>query len=246
MHVFNIAKRAIAVCLTAGAVFAAADSHAADPPDASPVLAELFTSQGCSSCPPAERFFAELADEPGVVAIEWHVDYWDDLIHGGSRWKDPFSSPDFTARQGRYNIMLRGTSGVYTPQAVIQGAHETTGSRRAEVRAAVDAAPRGSARIAFEDAGEDFAIKLSGEGGGRVFLVSLLEHRETQVTGGENKGRHLTSRNIVRSVHDLGAWTGGAASFDPPALEPGEGCAVFIQSGSPARPGPVLAARYCP
>jgi len=94
-----------------------------------PVLVELFTSQGCSSCPPAEALLKELTQTPGVVAIEWHVDYWDTLVHRGSSWKDPFSNAAYTARQRAYNRALRGTSGVYTPQAVIGGQYETVVSR---------------------------------------------------------------------------------------------------------------------
>ncbi|MFN0023541.1 MAG: DUF1223 domain-containing protein, partial [Parvularculaceae bacterium] len=90
-----------------------------------PVVVELFTSQGCSSCPPAEALMRELAKRPGLVALEWHVDYWDDLHAGSSgKWKDPFSSADHTARQRAYNRALRGTGGAYTPQMVIDGAAE--------------------------------------------------------------------------------------------------------------------------
>ena len=78
------------------------------------VVAELFTSQSCSSCPPAEALFSELAEEENLLTMEWHVDYWDTLIHGGSKWKDRYSSAEFTDRQRSYNAEIRRTRGVYT------------------------------------------------------------------------------------------------------------------------------------
>ena len=97
------------------------------------IVAELFTSQGCSSCPPAEKLFSKLADQDNVLTLEWHVDYWDDLVHGGSRWKDVYSSDAFTNRQRAYNQTLRGVRNVYTPQAIVNGRLEGVGSRPHEV-----------------------------------------------------------------------------------------------------------------
>ena len=103
----------------------------ADPSAPDIRVAELFTSQSCSSCPPAESLFAELAERSDLIVLEWHVDYWDSLVHGrAGSWKDPYSNPDWTLRQRRYNRALRGQSGAYTPQAVIDGRFETIGSRR--------------------------------------------------------------------------------------------------------------------
>ena len=210
----------------------------ADPPPAPPQLVELFTSQSCSSCPPAERLFAALADDPGLVTIEWHVDYWDSLVHAGSKWKDPYSRPKNTARQRDYNQALRGTRGVYTPQAVFAGSAEFIGSHADELAAARKAAPATETRL---DVTNDTA-KLSGTGAGTLTFVRLLKAHETHVKGGENKGRQLSGRNIALEQIRLGEWTGGSARFDIPALEPGETCALFVQS---PRMGPVLAASYC-
>jgi len=94
-----------------------------------PVVVELFTSQSCSSCPPAEALLGKLAATPDLIALEWHVDYWNRLDVGAAgRWKDPYSSTDHTERQRAYNQAILGTGGVYTPQAVINGARETSGS----------------------------------------------------------------------------------------------------------------------
>jgi len=97
------------------------------------IVAELFTSQSCSSCPPAEALFSKLADQENLLTMEWHVDYWDDLIHHGSRWKDRYSDKAYTSRQRAYNRTIRGTGGVYTPQAIVNGHYEGVGNRRSEV-----------------------------------------------------------------------------------------------------------------
>jgi len=99
-----------------------------------PVVAELFTSQSCSSCPPTEKLFAELDERDDLIVLEWHVDYWDKLVHGhAGAWKDPYSSTDYIARQRQYNRAFHGTGGAYTPQAVINGSAETVGNRRSDV-----------------------------------------------------------------------------------------------------------------
>src|SRR5882757_9487139 len=101
-----------------------------------PIVVELFTSEGCSSCPPADALLAGLASRPEVLALSFHVDYWDRL-----GWKDPFSSPEATQRQHRYAELL-GTSTVYTPQIIVDGKWQAVGSDRSEVERALDAARR--------------------------------------------------------------------------------------------------------
>jgi hypothetical protein len=221
--------------------FAASDAvPKADTPG--PLLAELFTSQGCSSCPPAERFFASLAGDPDYVTIEWHVDYWDDLVHGGARWKDPFSSPEFTERQRAYNAALRGTRAVYTPQAVLSGSREFVGSRPAELAFArpIAAAPMAQLEVSGRE------LTASGDGEGEVWFVRLLAEQKTDVTAGENKGHVLAGKNIAIGMQSLGPWAGGEATYAIPRLKAGEACALFIQSeAADGGPGPVLAATYC-
>ena len=99
-----------------------------------PAVVELFTSQSCYSCPPAEAFLGDLARRDGVIALEFHVDYWDDLVYGrAGKWKDVFSSPEYTRRQQGYNLNIRGRGQVYTPQMIIDGRAEAVGTRRGDV-----------------------------------------------------------------------------------------------------------------
>src|ERR1700740_3591459 len=112
----KICPLVVAVCLALGVASAGAGER--------PILVELFTSEGCSSCPPADALLAELAGRPDVLALSFHVDYWDRL-----GWKDPFSSPAATLRQQRYAELL-GLAAVYTPQIVIDGKWQTVGSDR--------------------------------------------------------------------------------------------------------------------
>lgn len=211
----------------------------AEPPKSeAPLLAELFTSQGCSSCPAAELYFAQLADDPGLVTIEWHVDYWDSLVHGGSRWKDPFSSPAFTERQHAYNRALRGGPQVYTPQAVLMGETEFVGSRGADMARARKAATRPQAVLIVKAKN----VTVSGTGEGEIVFVRLLDRHETKISGGENNGRKLKSRHVALERKTLGTFSGRAVTIDIPALKAGETCAVFVQEPNLGR---VLGASYC-
>ena len=109
-----------ALALTLSAIAAVSTATAGDRNGA--VVVELFTSQGCYSCPPAEKFLGDLSEQKSVIALEFHVDYWDDLVHGGDgKWKDPLSKPAYTQRQRIYNQRIRGTGNVYTPLMVIDG-----------------------------------------------------------------------------------------------------------------------------
>lgn len=210
------------------------------------VAIELFTSQACSSCPPAEAYFRDLSKRPDVIALEWHVDYWDDLHAGASgKWKDPFSSPDHTLRQRAYNAALRGRPGAYTPQMVIDGRLETVGSKRSDI-ARLIASRQGTddpAAIAFAPASDGLAVTATAPQGATVRLVRFAKAVVTRVTGGENAGTTLAEAHVVRRQEVLGVVGAGplAATLRAPAS--GEGCAVLIEDGEG---GPVLAAQYCP
>jgi len=208
-----------------------------------PVVVELFTSQGCSSCPPAESFLRELAADDGVIALEWHVDYWDQLNHGRSgKWKDPYSNPAYTARQRAYNVALRGRGAVYTPQSVINGSLETVGSRRMEVRKMMKTAHPISiirtradeGRIIFETPNTD---KLDAH------FVIFEKKTKTSIKGGENHGREALSAHVVVSTERL-AFADQTKTFYQ-VEKPGAafGCAILLQE---ANGGPVRAAAYCP
>jgi hypothetical protein len=205
--------------------------------DTRPVVVELFTSQSCSSCPPADALLGELARRRDVVALGFHISYWD-----GPGWKDPFSSKSSTDRQRAYSRLF-GLGQIYTPQMVVDGTREMVGSDRKEVLAAVhDARPETVAPVTFAADGHTVAIG-AGDGRGNVLLVRFAQKRSTRVAGGENARRTLQDANGVEMLASLGSWNGSALSFaiEPPA--DGEGIAVLVQAsdgrmlGAAALPG---------
>jgi hypothetical protein len=185
-------------------------------PTTSPVVVELFTSQGCSSCPPADALLGELAGRPGVLALAFHVQYWDSL-----GWRDPFGLPESAARQSRYAALL-SHSGSFTPQAIVAGAQSEVGSNRPAITAAIAAAPATAhAGVSLQAAVEDgnVVVHLAAQNVGRsvdVVAVSYLAKAVTHVGRGENGGRALTEFNIVRSIQTLGSWNGAAAVYKVP------------------------------
>lgn len=231
------------LALSAGVVAAFVFRSAIAEP-AQPVAVELFTSQGCYSCPPAEVYLGELAKRPDVVALEWHVDYWDDLVYGSAgQWKDPFSSPAATARQYAYNASITGRARAYTPQMIVGGRSEAVGSSRSRVESAIRKL-RGkepAVRLSVKKA-DDGGISVSAKGESlTLWRVEFLKSHVTKVLRGENKGKTLESHNIVKSKTRLGRV--GDGMFSGPAPAAGDGCAILAQVGET---GPVLAAAYCP
>lgn len=217
----------------------------------SPVVVELFTSQSCSSCPPAERLFAGLAERQDLIVLEWHVDYWDRLVHGrAGAWKDPYSRADHTKRQRQYNRALRGTNGVYTPQAVVNGRLETVGSRASEVLKLLVTAPHVSAALDIREDGGGLRATISElerrlEQTAGVYQLTLLPEQTTSVPRGENRGAVLTSRNIVLAAEQIGEYSGDAATFElAPSVE-GHTCAVIVQEKRGGQLGPIISASYC-
>jgi hypothetical protein len=192
--------------------------------DTRPVVVELFTSQSCSSCPPADALLGELARRGDVVALGFHISYWD-----GPGWKDPFSSQSSTDRQRAY-ARLFGLGQVYTPQMVVDGVHEMVGSDREQVLAAMrDARPETIAPVTFA-ADRRSVVIGAGEGGGNVLLVRFAQKRTTRVAGGENARRTLQDVNGVEMLASLGSWNGSALRFaiEPPADD--EGVGVLVQA----------------
>jgi len=234
--------------LAAAAIFGlTVPAHAGGKP-----VVELFTSQSCYSCPPAEAYLGELAKRGDVIALEYHVDYWDDLVYGlAGRWKDVFSDPAFTARQRAYNIAIRSRGQVYTPQMIVGGTMQTVGSNRGAVEQAIRMAKRAKDSGIDVDvtrrSGGGLAVAVNGEAkaSAGVWLVRFERARTTQVKAGENKGKTLTNYHAVREVRRIGAWSGGSKSYDVAdlVLASGEGCAVLVQD---ERPGPILGAAECP
>ena len=191
--------------------------------DTRPVVVELFTSQGCSSCPPADALLGELARRPDVLALGFHINYWD-----GLGWKDPLSSEAATERQRRY-ARRRPGGRVYTPQIVIDGADEFVGSDRGAILGAIrEPRPDTAAPVRFAADGRSVEIG-AGAGKGEVLLVRFARHRTTHVDGGENARRVLEDANGVERITALGEWRGAALTLaiDPPGA--GEGVAVLVQ-----------------
>jgi hypothetical protein len=232
------------IMTAAWAVFALAETRAEEPgAGASPVVVELFTSQGCSSCPPADALLGELAQRSDLVALAFHVDYWDYI-----GWKDPFASPASTARQRAYAAPL-GVRVVYTPQMVVDGRFDAVGSNRRAVQVAIDeAAKLPKLAIAIEDDGRGGhravipAAAGDYDGGEAIVWLAVLDREhETKVKRGENSGRALKEFNIVREWRQIGTWSGSPVTLplDAAGGVDRNACAVIVQSGSV---GPILGA----
>ncbi len=192
-----------------------------------PVVVELFTSQGCSSCPPANEFLNEMADaRTDVLPLAFHVTYWDRL-----GWKDPFSLRAATARQASYGG--RFGDGSYTPEMVVDGAVGLVGSHRAEVGAAIEQAKAGGATAADVGVGRsDGGVAIAvgpGTGEALVLLIGFDHRHVTPVGRGENGGRTLVEANVVRSVAVVGRWSGRALRIEAGFPE-GEDAAVLLEA----------------
>lgn len=198
------------------------------------VLLELFTSQGCYSCPPAEKLLAsEFIGRPGVLALEMHVDYWDELIYRGSSWKDPFSQEQFSLRQYRYAQLSRRSP--FTPQMVISGAYFTSGTNAAGIKRAISqvGGPEIAAPWRLEFAVEDdvWQVVLRDplpQGDSEVLTVIYRKKATTAIAGGENKGKLLANHNVVLELVNHGPAIEGR-SYPIGATPPGDGCAVILQ-----------------
>jgi hypothetical protein len=170
---------------------------------AQPVVVELFTSQGCSSCPPADVLLGELARRPGVIALAYHVDYWDDL-----GWKDRFAIPEATQRQRGYARRLT-KSGPFTPQVVVSGDTSLVGSNRAAMERAI-AGDRDALAVVLSKAEGNLQIQFpeAWREPMDVYLVTYLAEATEKIERGENARRTLKHFNVVRSFRRLGTWNG--------------------------------------
>jgi hypothetical protein len=192
-----------------------------------PVVVELFTSQGCSSCPPANAYLNEMVrDRRDVLPLAFHVTYWDRL-----GWKDPFSLEAATARQDRYGH--RFGDGSYTPEIVVDGTSSHVGSDRTEVGPAIEAAKRNSetatAVSVHKDGGELVIEVGSGKGAGKVLLIGFDHDHQTAIRRGENGGRTLAESNVVRSIRLVADWHGAPLRLNEKFPE-GQDVAVIIEA----------------
>ncbi|MBL4917682.1 DUF1223 domain-containing protein [Tabrizicola sp. DMG-N-6] len=219
---------------------------AAQPVMPAPVVIELYTSQGCSSCPPADEFMARLAEDPRVIALALHVDYWDYL-----GWKDRFADAQFTARQKSYAKAIRDRM-VYTPQMIVQGQERVVGSRVEEVEAAIlrHIDRPGTVHLVVErETGGTGRIIIRAEADPppksalRVQLVRYRPSEEVEIGRGENSGRSMIYHNIVTSWQVLGEWNGQSPLVMEAEAAGSEPAVVILQSEGPSE---IVAAQRLP
>lgn len=218
--------------------FLAPAARPAEPAHSPLVVVELFTSQGCSSCPPADRYLGELAQEPGVLALSFHIDYWNYI-----GWTDPFASKFATERQHAYARRLN-LRYVYTPQMVVDGTAEGAGSERQTIAqliaaAARDRTPRAAVKLARRG---DGTITIHVDGGttampATLWLVGFDGEHATRVLRGENEGQTLRDYQVVRSFGAVGTWRGPPLDLTLPAtaVSGDGGVAVLVQQGGDGR-----------
>ena len=226
---------------------ALAQQQTAAPPLSSPVVLELFTSQGCNSCPPADALMQDWLRQPNVIPISLHVDYWDYL-----GWKDTLSKKGHGIRQQDY-ARNSGKREVYTPQVVVNGKFMVVGSDRKAVEKALEKARRmQSVAIQAEKnkSTGNWQIKVPAvtgfEGEAKLVLCRYDSQHEVAIERGENTGKTLNYLNVARSWGDLGRWTGQSASYDVPDLTGTDwgrqGAMVMLQIVTSEGVGPVLGA----
>jgi hypothetical protein len=215
----------------------------------SPVVVELFTSQGCSSCPPADAVLSDMARDTSlrgrIIPLAFHVDYWDRL-----GWRDPFSSPEWSGRQYMY-VRALNVNSAYTPQIVVNGMRQFVGSYRAAIEVELVAQshrkPAGEVQVTPTRHGAEVRIQVKAKGTGNLVVVVYDSAAPTSVARGENSGRTMSNDAIVRRVMRAGTLTGGALErmitlpIDPLWREPG--VAVFLQDGETLAIGAAATAR---
>jgi hypothetical protein len=235
----------LAFALAASIVTGAAAGEAGKPVG----VVELFTSQGCSSCPPADKFLSELVQSGEVVALAYHVDYWDYL-----GWQDTLASPENTQRQNDYRQAFDARS-VYTPQAVINGRTHLNGADRDAVRSALKSmASSGqglNVGLTITKSGDRLVIDVGAAKGdpeeAHVVLVFFRPASLVAIGRGENSGSAITYWNAVSSVQTAGMWHGEPVRFELPIKEVSKkglgGCAVLLQTtAGDGLPGPIIGA----
>ena len=213
---------------------------------------ELFTSQGCSSCPPADKLLGELAADPSLVAVSLPVDYWDYL-----GWKDTLADSRFSARQKAYSRM-RGDREVYTPQAVINGSVHVIGSDRSSIENAIGTTRKSdevmSIPVTMTQAGKQITVSVAAAKKpplathGEVWICSISKAIPISIARGENHGKEITYHNVVRNLVKLGDWNGNPGSWTVPldsvAHDGIDAAVAYVQDGSRDEPGPMLGAAY--
>ncbi len=207
------------------------------------VVVELFTSQGCNSCPPADEVLAKLSMRKDVLALSYSVDYWNYL-----GWKDTLAQPDCTIRQRKYNISL-GKNGVYTPQMIIQGARDVIGSKGGLVRQMIsETIPDRMADldIIFDQSGDMIDLRIGANDAkstATIWVIGYDFQKTVNIRGGENAGQTRTYHNVVQSIKRIGSWMGQEVRLTLSRQDLGKGnydaYALLLQS---RETGPIIAA----
>jgi hypothetical protein len=214
-------------------------------------VVELFTSQGCSSCPPADKVIGELAKDPSVIALSMPIDYWDYL-----GWKDTLADARFSARQKAYSQM-RGDRDVYTPQVVVNGSTHVIGSDREGIESAIGATKKAdgvmSVPVTMTLSGKQITVSVAASEGptathGEIWICSVSKAVPISIGRGENRGREITYHNVVRNLLKVGDWNGSPGSWTVPleniSREGVDAAVVYVQDGNRDKPGPMLGAAY--
>ncbi len=241
------------VLLTAGSTLSTAWAEKSGAPLK---LIELFTSHGCSSCPPADKLLGELLEaDPELMALEYHVDYWNSLIHGSAgSFTDPFSNADYSQRQREYSVAgLDGRPGVYTPQSVVNGVNASVGSNKRHILRALAEGRTQALTVSVDqsDTANELRVAVQGDAsqlakldGTDISVVWYQDQATTAITGGENKSRELVNHHIVLDTVRLGEVSAdGALEYAIATPQADHGCVVLIQEGALT---PVYAAAECP
>ncbi len=212
-------------------------------------VVELFTSQGCSSCPPADKILAGYAKNRDVLALAWHVDYWNYL-----GWKDTFSKPQFTDRQRRYAQTLRERQ-IYTPQAIVNGRAHVIGSRRGRIEGLIAGFSKSGKNlmvpIMVTLTDQQLQIRIDDKSATKnhptLYMIYFNKAGKVVIERGENRGKTIVYHNIVRETQMLGMLKAGSISVDLPLSEVKragyDSCAILLQeTGSSGTPGAIIGA----
>ncbi len=233
-------RRVLAVSASLAASFAVGPAFAAGD---SPVVVERFTSQGCSSCPPADAFMGELIKRREVIALSFNVDYWDYL-----GWRDTLASPEYSRRQRQY-ALHRGDGKVYTPQMVINGRAHVVGSRKGAVLRALSETGRTRVAMSMREEGSEVIVEIGSKPAGMnvtdatIWIAMIVPKVSVEIARGENTGREISYFNVARKLMPAGMWHGKAARIALPKkdlfVDGATGCAALLQAGGI---GPIIGA----
>lgn len=239
----GVRLRRIAAAVCAAGIALAASRAVAEPRG----VVELFTSQGCSSCPPADKLLGQLASQPDIVALSLPVDYWDYI-----GWKDTLANPHNAARQKAY-AAARGDRQIYTPQVVVNGVMHALGSDKDAIEKAINQTRHNTAALSvpvhMKREGDQLVVSVdAGKAGaqGEVWLCRMVHAVPVKIGRGENRDKTLTYYNVVRTREKLGTFSGNPQTWRVPATVSDsykdDEAAVLVQTVDDGRPGVILGA----